>query len=147
MKTYITWTCFKENAKVIMNVLYIVKTIIPTITPITYKEKNTFLGYLRQSYIIWATLSSKVSWLSKSLYVQESWKEIHTHYIYILYSHNIYIIYIQFIYYTLKKTLMLGKIKSRRRRGDRGWDGSIASPTHARECEQALRDNEGQGSL
>ena len=129
MKRYVTWTCFKENAKVIMNVLYIVKRIILTITRITYKEKNTFLGYLRQSYIIWATLSSKVSWLSKSLYVQESWKEIYTHHIYILYSHNILIIYTRFIYYTLKKTLMLGKIKGRRRRGDRGWDGSIASPT------------------
>ena len=89
VKRYITWTCFKENAKVIMNVLYIVKRIILTITRITYKEKNTFLGYLRQSYIIWATLSSKVSWLSKSLYVQESWKEIYTHHISILHSHNI----------------------------------------------------------
>ena len=28
-----------------------------------------------------------------------------------------------------KKTLMLGKIEGRRRRGDRGWDGWMASPT------------------
>ena len=30
---------------------------------------------------------------------------------------------------SLEKTLMLGKIKGRRRRGDRGWDGWTASPT------------------
>ena len=30
---------------------------------------------------------------------------------------------------SLEKTLMLGKIESRRRRGDRGWDGWKASPT------------------
>ena len=30
----------------------------------------------------------------------------------------------------LEKTLMLGKIKGRRRRDDRGWDGWMASPTH-----------------
>ena len=30
---------------------------------------------------------------------------------------------------TLEKTLMLGGIGSRRRRGDRGWDGWMASPT------------------
>ena len=30
---------------------------------------------------------------------------------------------------SLEKTLMLGKIEGRRRRGDRGWDGYIASPT------------------
>ena len=29
----------------------------------------------------------------------------------------------------LEKTLMLGKIEGRRRRGDRGWDGSMASLT------------------
>ena len=29
---------------------------------------------------------------------------------------------------SLEKTLMLGKIESRRRRGDRGWDGWMASP-------------------
>ena len=29
---------------------------------------------------------------------------------------------------SLEKTLMLGKIKSRRRRGQRGWDGWMASP-------------------
>ena len=28
-----------------------------------------------------------------------------------------------------KRTLMLGKIEGKRRRGSRGWDGSIASPT------------------
>ena len=30
---------------------------------------------------------------------------------------------------SLKKTLMLGKIEGRRRRGHRGWDGWMASPT------------------
>ena len=30
---------------------------------------------------------------------------------------------------SLEKTLMLGKIEGRRRRGDRGWDGWMASPT------------------
>ena len=30
---------------------------------------------------------------------------------------------------SLEKTLMLGEIGGRRRRGDRGWDGWIASPT------------------
>ena len=30
---------------------------------------------------------------------------------------------------SLEKTLMLGKIEGRMRRGDRGWDGWIASPT------------------
>ena len=30
---------------------------------------------------------------------------------------------------SLEKTLLLGKIKGRRRRGDRGWDGWRASPT------------------
>ena len=30
---------------------------------------------------------------------------------------------------SLVKTLMLGKIEGRRRRGDRGWDGWMASPT------------------
>ena len=29
-----------------------------------------------------------------------------------------------------EKILMLGKFKGRRRRGDRGWDGWMASPTH-----------------
>ena len=31
---------------------------------------------------------------------------------------------------SLEKTLILGKIEGRRRRGDRGWDVWIASPTH-----------------
>ena len=31
---------------------------------------------------------------------------------------------------SFEKTLMLEKMKSRRRRGDRGWDGWMASPTH-----------------
>ena len=31
--------------------------------------------------------------------------------------------------HSLEKTLMLGKIEGRRRRGDRGWDGCIASLT------------------
>ena len=30
---------------------------------------------------------------------------------------------------SLEKTLMLGKIEGKRRRGHRGWDGCIASPT------------------
>ena len=30
---------------------------------------------------------------------------------------------------SFKKTLMLGKIEGRRRRGHRGWDGRMASPT------------------
>ena len=30
---------------------------------------------------------------------------------------------------SLEKTLMLGKIEGRKRRGDRGWDGWMASPT------------------
>ena len=30
---------------------------------------------------------------------------------------------------SLRKTLMLGRIGGRRRRGDRGWDGWMASPT------------------
>ena len=30
---------------------------------------------------------------------------------------------------SLEKTLMLGGIRGRRRRGDRGWDGWMASPT------------------
>jgi len=30
---------------------------------------------------------------------------------------------------SLQKTLMLGGIGGRRRRGDRGWDGQVASPT------------------
>ena len=30
---------------------------------------------------------------------------------------------------SLEKTLMLGKIEGRRRRGDRGWDGWMASPS------------------
>ena len=30
---------------------------------------------------------------------------------------------------SLEKTLILGKIEGRRRRGDRGWDGWMASPT------------------
>ena len=31
---------------------------------------------------------------------------------------------------SLEKTLMLGKTEGRRRRGNRGWDGWMASPTH-----------------
>ena len=30
-----------------------------------------------------------------------------------------------------ERILMLGKMKGRRRRGDRGWDGWMASPTHS----------------
>ena len=33
---------------------------------------------------------------------------------------------------SFEKTLMLGKIEGRRRRGDRGWDGWMASPTQWR---------------
>ena len=48
---------------------------------------------------------------------------------------------------SLEKTLMLGKTKGRRRKGNREWDGGMASPTHGLEFEQALGDGEGQGSL
>ena len=46
---------------------------------------------------------------------------------------------------SLEKTLMLEKIEGKRRRGDGGWDGEIASLTH--EFEQTLGDTGGQGSL
>ena len=37
--------------------------------------------------------------------------------------------YLMWKAYSLEKTLMLGKTEGRRRRGHRGWDGWVASPT------------------
>ena len=48
---------------------------------------------------------------------------------------------------SLEKTLMLGKIEGRRRRGDRGWDGWMASPTQWAWVCPSLRDGDRQGSL
>ena len=48
---------------------------------------------------------------------------------------------------SLEKTLLLGKIEGRRRRGNRGWDGWMASQPNGHEFEQILGDSEGQGSL
>ena len=103
------------------------------------KNPNNLPDHIQRKKYIFRIFKAKLHHLAyfifksvlivQSLYVQESWKEIYTHHIYILYSHNIYIIYVKFVYYTLENTLMLGKIEGRRRRGDRGWDGSIASPT------------------
>ena len=45
-----------------------------------------------------------------------------------------------------EKTLMLGKIEGRRR-GDRGWDGWMASLTGGHECEWAPVVGDGQESL
>ena len=45
------------------------------------------------------------------------------------------------------KRLMLGKIEGRKRRGRRGWDGWMASPTQWTEFEETPGDSEGQGSL
>ena len=44
---------------------------------------------------------------------------------------------------SIEKTLMLGKIEGRRRRGIRGWDGWIASPVQW----TCPRDSERQGNL
>ena len=46
----------------------------------------------------------------------------------------------------LEKTLMLGKTECGRR-GDRGWDGWLASLTQEHEFEQTPGDGEGQGTL
>ena len=48
---------------------------------------------------------------------------------------------------SLEKTLMLGKIEGRRRRGQQRmkWLDGITDSTH--KFEQTLRDSEGQGSL
>ena len=48
---------------------------------------------------------------------------------------------------SLEKTLMLQKIEGRRRRGSRGWDGWMASPTHGDESEKTPGDSGGQKSL
>ena len=48
---------------------------------------------------------------------------------------------------SLEKTLMLGKIESRRRRADRGWDGWMASRLNGHEFKQTLGDGEGLGIL
>ena len=48
---------------------------------------------------------------------------------------------------SLEKTLMLGKIEGKRRRGGRGWDGCIPSPIYGHEFWQAPEDSEGQEGL
>ena len=48
---------------------------------------------------------------------------------------------------SLEKTLMLGKIKGRKIRDDRGWDGWMASPTQWTWVWQAPGVGDGQGSL
>ena len=49
---------------------------------------------------------------------------------------------------SLEKTPMLGKIEGRREKGDREWDGWMASPTQQIWIfEQTLGEREGQGSL
>ena len=48
---------------------------------------------------------------------------------------------------SLEKTLILGKIEGRRRRGRRGWDGWMHHRLDGHEFEQALGDGAGQGSL
>ena len=48
---------------------------------------------------------------------------------------------------SLEKTLMVGKIEGRKRRGNRGWDCWMASPTNGLEFEQAPGVGDGQGSL
>ena len=48
---------------------------------------------------------------------------------------------------SLEKTLMLAKIKGRRRRGRLRIDGWMASPTRWHEFEQALGVDDGQGGL
>ena len=48
---------------------------------------------------------------------------------------------------SLEKTLMLGKMEGRRRRGDRGWDGRVASPTQWIWVWDTPGDGVGQGSL
>ena len=47
----------------------------------------------------------------------------------------------------LEKTLMLGKMEGRRRRGGRGWDGWTASLTRCTWTWANSRRGEGQGSL
>ena len=50
---------------------------------------------------------------------------------------------------SLEKTLMLGKIEGKRRRGQqrRRWLDSITDTINGHEFEQTLEDSEGQGSL
>ena len=48
---------------------------------------------------------------------------------------------------SLEKNLMLGKIESRRRRGHRGWDGSITSPTWRTWVWASSGVGAGEGSL
>ena len=45
------------------------------------------------------------------------------------------------------KYMMLGKIEDRKRRGDTGWDGWMASPTQWTWVWANLEDGEGQGGL
>ena len=47
----------------------------------------------------------------------------------------------------LGKTLMLGKIQGKKRRGNRGWDGWMAHQLNGHEFEQAPGVGDGQGSL
>ena len=48
---------------------------------------------------------------------------------------------------SLEKTLMVGKIEGRKRRGNRGGECWMASPTNGLEFEQAPGVGDGQGSL
>ena len=48
---------------------------------------------------------------------------------------------------SLGKTLMLGKTEGRKRRGDRGWDGWMASPTRWTWAWVSLGVGDGQGSM
>ena len=48
---------------------------------------------------------------------------------------------------SLKKTLMLGRMRAKGKGNGRGWDGWIASLSQWNESEQTLGDSEGQGSL
>ena len=48
---------------------------------------------------------------------------------------------------SLEKTLMLGKVEGRRRGGDRGWDGWMASPTWWTRVWATQGVGDGQGGL
>ena len=49
--------------------------------------------------------------------------------------------------YSLEKTLILGKIEGKRRKGRQRMRGWMASQLNGHESEQTLGDGEGQGSL
>ena len=48
---------------------------------------------------------------------------------------------------SLEKTLILGMVDGKRRKGHRGWDGKWHHWLNRHEFEQTLEDSEGQGSL